>query len=188
MFFNMEKVILSRQMIKTSKGSPPSDTLFPVAPPQPNTHILPPEGKVVLWDHCRQAPPAGAGLRAPGSRCGCPQGNSDSDSKRRPRAQVWVARCSRLAHLQKRRLWLLHIHIPEPRKLCSSGRRPGPATSLNLSESRLRQTSGQDELLIVALENQLSNLKQPLIAGKTGLPAKQILFSRSLGVGGERQS
>ena len=40
--------MLSRQMIKTSKGSPPSDSFFPVDPPQPNPHILPPAGMARL--------------------------------------------------------------------------------------------------------------------------------------------
>lgn len=40
--------MLSRQMIKTSKGSPPSDTFFPVDPAQPNQRILPPEGMARL--------------------------------------------------------------------------------------------------------------------------------------------
>lgn len=129
-FFNMEKITLNSQLTKTSKVSIHKWHFLSRVPSSAKpTHSSSREGD-------RQQSPPGDGL--PSSRCGCPQGKSDSNkqapalrigatlfppgSSKKENANAATCPAHSHSHSQARKLW-------------SSPRGPRPATLLYLSMS-----------------------------------------------------
>lgn len=115
----MEKMSLSTQMIKTSKGSTAGDTFFPVPPHQPNPHKAPPE-RMACLSSLKTA--AGNPDQALGSRLQAwlsAQHSSSGNSNTQGLApSVGATLCSLLALPGERTLLLiLPTLIPKPRKL-----------------------------------------------------------------------
>lgn len=98
MFSHVAKIILRRQMTKTSKGSTPSDSFFPVHPLQPNPHIPAPDGMAALGTAAGNPDQA---LGSAGSRCGCLQGDPVGHTQA-PAPSVGAARFAPSWRLQER--------------------------------------------------------------------------------------
>lgn len=151
-----------------------------------NPHIPPPKG-TGAWETAAGNPNGGGGaLRAPA--VAAPQGNSDSQTQvpgpkvGAPPVPSWL--------FQERMLILLlvlhtHIHIPKPRNSDPLPRDLGlPHCYTSAWDRHLRQTSIQDELPDCCPGEPALQPHTAFAAGKTGLNAKQMLFSRSLLGGG----
>lgn len=131
-------------------------TFFPGYPHQPNPHLPPAEGTAGCW------PREPACLRGnPGSRCGCQDGDSDCNTQA-PATSVSVTLF--LPGSSRKEKAVAHsLHSHSHSQAQKTLMKPGPATLLHRSMRSPPETNPiQDELLIAALENQLSNLKQHL--------------------------
>lgn len=129
MFLNVEKIIPSKQMMKTKVQHPVTLSSVPSSakPPHPSSRG---DGQLVIIGACRRQSLAG-------SRCGHPHGDSDSkDTGPAPSvgATLFPPGSSRkentVAHSPHS-----HSHSQAQKTLrsCSCPRRPGPATLLYLS-------------------------------------------------------
>lgn len=157
-------MILSRQRQKQAKGSPTSDTFFPVNPLQPNPHIPPAEEVAALGTAAGNPDQAqGCGLQVwlPPRR----QGPATHGPSPCMGATLFPPGSSRKANVNAVALLHthVHIHIPKPRKLWSSPLLPRgtwAATLLELSRRPPPETDRHPRWAspIAALENQLSNL------------------------------
>lgn len=159
MFFHMEKMILRRQMTKTSKGfNGQWHFLSSVPSPAKPTHSSC-RGDGRLGDCCRQPPP-GAGLRAPGVAASKATGTATHRPSPRMGATLFPPGSSRKANANAVAVLHTHTHIPKPRKLWSSPPGTWAATLLELSRRPPPETDLHPRWAspIAALENQLSNL------------------------------
>lgn len=119
--------MLSRQMIKTSKGSPPSDTFFPADPRQPNRRILPPEGTARLAS-LETAPGNPEQALGSGLQVWLPTGRQMGGGGTRRAPRVGATLLPPGSSGQEDTAASPHSHSRAQKTLFLSGR-PGPATS-----------------------------------------------------------
>lgn len=142
-------------MIKTSKGSTPSDNSLSRVPSSAKSTPSSRRGASPL------VAPGACLWGNPGSRCGCQHGDSDCNTQAPDTSVGATLFLPGSSRKEKAVAHSLHSHSRSQAQKTLV--RPGPATLLHLSMRSPPETNPiQDELLIAALENQLSNLKQHL--------------------------